>query len=182
MPQTWRQPRKLRKCWRQFLQKCDWNERKKKCCADNLEKRLEEVFQTISDSALAGEINAEEKLKKIAQMMEEYKQEIVELVGKITPTTPPEVRSEREQQATEQAYLLALEVKEITELYERTTQIWTSLAEDERIQKLEQREEKLNVAVQDLKQRQKTMAISLRLRVMQEMKNLQAEVKTIQEE
>jgi hypothetical protein len=31
------------------------------------------------------------------------------------------------------------------------------------IQQLEKREEKLNVAVQDLKQRQKTMAISLRL-------------------
>jgi hypothetical protein len=36
-------------------------------------------------------------------------------------------------------------------------QIWTSLAEDEGIQQLDQREEKLNVAVQDLKQRQKTM-------------------------
>jgi hypothetical protein len=47
-------------------------------------------------------------------MMEEYKQEIVELVGNMTPTTPPEVRSEREQQVTEQAYLLALEVKEIS--------------------------------------------------------------------
>jgi hypothetical protein len=40
----------------------------------------------------------------------------------------------------------------------------------------------LNVAVQDLKKRQKTMAISLRLRAAQEMKNLQAEVKVTQEE
>jgi hypothetical protein len=47
-----------------------------KQCAERLEKRLEEVFQTILDSALAGEINAEEKLKKIVQTMEEYKQEI----------------------------------------------------------------------------------------------------------
>jgi len=40
----------------------------------------------------------------------------------------------------------------------------------------------LNVAVQDLKKRQKTMAISLRPRVEHEMKNLQAEVKVAQEE
>jgi hypothetical protein len=45
-------------------------------------------------------------------------------------------------------------------------QIWTILTEDERIQKLEQRKEKLNIVVQDLKQRQNKMAISLRLRAM----------------
>jgi len=39
----------------------------------------------------------------------------------------------------------------------------------------------LNIVVQDLKNRLKTMVIPLRLRVAHEMKNLQAEVKTIQE-
>lgn len=111
-------------------------------------------------------------MKKIAQTMEEYKQEIRELVEKMTSTTPPEVKSERDQHATEKSYLLALEVKEIIELYERTKQLWTSLAEDERLQKMEQREEKMNVAIQDLKEQQKTMAIPLRMRVMKEMKNL----------
>ena len=38
---------------------------------DRLEKILEEVFQTILNSALAGEINTKEKLKKIAHTMEE---------------------------------------------------------------------------------------------------------------
>jgi hypothetical protein len=106
--------------------------------------------------------------------MDGYKQEIVELVGKLTPTTPPEVRSERKQQETKQTDSIALEVKEVAELYERTTQIWTSLEEDEGIQQLDQREEKMNVAVQDLKQRQKTMSISDRIKSMQEMKNMQA--------
>jgi len=41
---------------------------------DRLEKILEEVFQTILDSVLTGENNAEEKLKKITQTMDEYKQ------------------------------------------------------------------------------------------------------------
>ena len=50
--------------------------------------------------------------------MDEYKQEIRELVNKIAPTTPPEVRIEREQHATKKAYILALEVKEIEKLYE----------------------------------------------------------------
>jgi hypothetical protein len=49
--------------------------------------------------------------------------EIVELVGKLTPTTPPEVRSEREQQETKQTDIIVLEVKEVADLYERTAQI-----------------------------------------------------------
>jgi hypothetical protein len=40
----------------------------------------------------------------------------------------------------------------------------------------------LNIVVQDLNKRHKTMAISLRLRAMQEMKKLQEEVKVTQEE
>jgi hypothetical protein len=75
-------------------------------CTDRLEEILEEVFQTIPESALAGEINAEEKLQKIVQAMDGYKQEIRELVEKMTPTTPPEVRTEREQQATKKQITL----------------------------------------------------------------------------
>jgi hypothetical protein len=48
-------------------------------------------------------------------------------------TTPLEVRSEREQHAKEKTNHTTLEVKELTKLYERTVQIWTSLEEDERI-------------------------------------------------
>jgi len=40
---------------------------------NNLEKRLEEVFQKILESALEGEISSKENLKKIAHTMEEYK-------------------------------------------------------------------------------------------------------------
>jgi hypothetical protein len=41
-----------------------------KCHADRLEQRLEEILRTIPYSALAREINAEEKLKKITPTME----------------------------------------------------------------------------------------------------------------
>jgi hypothetical protein len=57
-------------------------------------------------------------------------------------------------------------------MYDRTVKIWTILEEDERIYQLEQREEKLNIAVWDLRLWKKTMAISLRLRRLQKMKNI----------
>jgi hypothetical protein len=75
-----------------------------------------------------------------------------------------------------------LEIKEITKLYERTTQIWTSLGEDERIQQLDQREEKINSVVQDIKQRKKEMSISYRLKRAHEMNNLEVEIRAMKEE
>jgi hypothetical protein len=47
---------------------------------------------------------------------------------------------------------------------------------------LDQSKENLNSAVQDLKQRQKEMPISERMKAAQKNKNLQVELKTIQEE
>jgi hypothetical protein len=47
---------------------------------------------------------------------------------------------------------------------------------------MDQREEKLRFVVQNLKKKKNTMSISMRIRVVQEMKNLQAEVNTTQEE
>jgi hypothetical protein len=111
--------------------------------------------------------------------MKGYKQEIVELVGKLTPTTPPKVRSKRQKKATEQINSIVLEVKEVSNIYEMTVKIWTILEEDEGVQQLDQREEKLNVVVHDLKQRQKMMSISDMLKIMQEMKNIQEDLNTI---
>jgi hypothetical protein len=59
-------------------------------------------------------------------------------------------------------------------------QIWTSLEEDEKVQQLDQQEEKVNTAMQDLKLRQKAMSITEILKGMQEMKNLQMELKTVE--
>jgi hypothetical protein len=54
-------------------------------------------------------------------------------VEKLTPSTPPEVISEREKHETENTYIIMLEVKEVEEIYEKTMQIWMSLEEDEGI-------------------------------------------------
>jgi hypothetical protein len=53
-----------------------------------------------------------------------------------------------------------------------TAHNWTGLEQDEKIQQLEQREEKLNLTVQDLKKKQKTMDISLRMKETHELNNL----------
>jgi hypothetical protein len=47
---------------------------------------------------------------------------------------------------------MAREAKEVTELFDRTAQIWTTLEEDEKVQQLDQQEEKINTAMQELKQ------------------------------
>jgi hypothetical protein len=60
----------------------------------------------------------------------------------------------------------------VAELYTNTAHIWTRLEEDEKIQQLGQREEKLNVAIRDLKKSQKTMDISLRIKATRKLKNL----------
>jgi hypothetical protein len=44
---------------------------------ENLEQRLEEVFQTILDNTLAEELNTKENIQRIAWMMDSYKHEII---------------------------------------------------------------------------------------------------------
>jgi hypothetical protein len=67
------------------------------------------------------------------QLMEKYQQKITELTEKLTPTTPIEVRYQREQAIILHIDNIVKEAKEVEELYERTTQMWTSMEEDEKI-------------------------------------------------
>jgi hypothetical protein len=53
------------------------------------------------------------------------------------------------------------------------------LEEDEKVQQLDQQEEKINVAIQELKQWLKTVSITEHLKGTQEMKTLQTELKTM---
>jgi hypothetical protein len=53
------------------------------------------------------------------------------------------------------------------------------LEEDEEVQQCDQEEERFNEAIQELKQRQKTMSISKRLKGTQDMKKLQTDLKEV---
>jgi hypothetical protein len=121
---------------------------------------LKEVFTNILDNAQEAMRNTEEHIQIIMQTLEGYRKEIEELKEKLTPTTPPEVTAEREQQETLQIEMIEREAKEVTKHFDRTTHLWTTLEEDERVQQLDQQEEKINVAMQELKQRQKAMSIT----------------------
>jgi hypothetical protein len=86
--------------------------------------------------------STEEKLKLISQTIEHYRQEIEELKEKLTPTTPPEVREQRKQEAALQLAELEKHVSTTEELFDRVMQLWTMLEEDEQVQQWDQEEER----------------------------------------
>jgi lipid II:glycine glycyltransferase (peptidoglycan interpeptide bridge formation enzyme) len=47
--------------------------------------------------------------------------------------------------------------KKVIELFDRTTQLWTTLEEDDRVQQLDQQEEEINTAMKTLQTELKTM-------------------------
>jgi hypothetical protein len=67
-------------------------------CVDKLEKQLTKVYNNISNYAQEPKVIAEEKIQKIVQPLERYKQKIAELVENFTPRTPLEVMEEREKE------------------------------------------------------------------------------------
>jgi hypothetical protein len=56
---------------------------------------------------------------------------------KLSPSTPSEIKDQREQDATTHIDNIAQESKAVQELYDKTAQIWTSFEEDKKIQHLE---------------------------------------------
>jgi DNA integrity scanning protein DisA with diadenylate cyclase activity len=56
-----------------------------------LEKKITEVYRSITDYAQEQDVTTKVKIQQITQTTERYKQEIVELIEKLTLSTPPEV-------------------------------------------------------------------------------------------
>jgi DNA repair exonuclease SbcCD ATPase subunit len=162
------------------VEKVNMETQEEKQHTDKLEQKLKEVFTRIPDNAQEATSNAEEHIQIIVQMLEDYKKEIEDLKENLTPTTPPEVTAEREQHASLQVEMMEKEAKKVTQLFDRTAQLWTTLEEDDRVQQLDQQEEEINTAIQELKQQQNSMSITERLKGTQEMKTLQTELKTAQ--
>lgn len=65
-------------------------------------------------------------------------------------------------------------------MFDKAAQLWTALEEDEQVQQWDQEEERISAAIQDLKQRQKTMTITARPKGTQDIKKMQAKLKTTQ--
>jgi chromosome segregation ATPase len=56
---------------------------------EEIEKQISEVFQAIPNSTKLEEACYEEKMRKIAQDLAQYKEHIKELEKRAIPTTPP---------------------------------------------------------------------------------------------
>jgi hypothetical protein len=93
------------------------------------------------------------------QTIDQYQQEIEHLQENLTPTTPPEVKEKRKQEATTQIKEIEQQVHAMTDLFEKEAQLWMKLEEDQQVQQWDQEGERISATIQDLKQRQKTMPI-----------------------
>jgi hypothetical protein len=58
---------------------------------DEMETQINTVFQAISDDTVSEEASSEEKITKIAQTLQQYKEKIKELEEHAVPMTPPAV-------------------------------------------------------------------------------------------
>jgi hypothetical protein len=61
---------------------------------EEMEKHISTVFQTIPSSAESKRVSSEQKMRKIVQALEQYKDQIKELEEHAIPTTPPKVRAQ----------------------------------------------------------------------------------------
>jgi hypothetical protein len=119
-------------------------------------------------------------MKKIAQDLEQYKNQIKELEEHALPTTPPEVTVQRDQDTTVSTENIALDIQKMTELLEKSGQLWTQLQEDGSLQELQGKEDRVHVAMVELKQKQKMMSLPEKIKTAAEMKSLQSEEKAVQ--
>jgi hypothetical protein len=149
-------------------------------CMNGLEQKVAGTYEKIPMTAQRDALTTVEKIDQIAQEIDQYQKEIENLREHLTPTTPPEVREQRKQEATEQLQEIDQQVRATTDLFEEATQLWTKLEEDQQVQQWDKEEERISTTIQDLKQRQKTMAITERVKGAQDMKKLQAELTTVQ--
>jgi hypothetical protein len=70
----------------------------------------------------------------------------------------------------------------MTKMLEKSAQLWTQLQEDESLQEMQGKEDRVHVAMADLKQRQKMMSLPEKIKRTVEMKSLQSEEKEVQVE
>jgi hypothetical protein len=69
---------------------------------DRLEQGLVVAYEKIPKSAQTEELTVMQKIDQIVQTIDQYRQEIEHLREHLIPTTPPEVKEQRKQEATMQ--------------------------------------------------------------------------------
>jgi hypothetical protein len=67
---------------------------------NGLEQKVAGTYEKIPKTAQRDELTTTEKIDQIAQEIDQYQKEIKNIHEQLTPTTPPEVREQRKQEAT----------------------------------------------------------------------------------
>jgi hypothetical protein len=119
---------------------------------EEMEHQIHMLFQAIPESTSEEVGSSEEKLRRIEKTIQEYKEKIKELEECVTPTTPPEVRAQREQEATKAAEGIDQSIQTVIELLEKSAQLWTHLLEDGSLQELQEKENQLHATMVEVKQ------------------------------
>ena len=119
-------------------------------------KNFSSEYQTMHKKGIT---YIQRKIGKIMQVMENYKIHITDLMAQLSLRTSQEVSSQREKEVPRHMESMVQSIKDIVELYDKSTQLWTSLQEDENLQALEHKEERINTTVYEMKQKQKAMKI-----------------------
>jgi hypothetical protein len=126
---------------------------------EEMEQQIHMLFQTIPESTSDEAGSSGEKLCRIEQTIQEYKEKIKELEECVTPTTPPEVRAQWEQEVTTAVEGIDQSIQTVTMLLEKSAQLWTHLLEDGSLQELQEKEAKIHAAMAEVKQRQKIVSL-----------------------
>jgi hypothetical protein len=90
-------------------------------------------------------------MRKIVQDLAQYKEHIKELEECAVPTTPPEVRAQREKDVKTYVENIMQSIHRMTELLEKSAQLWTHLLEDGSLQELQGKEDKFHAAMVDVR-------------------------------
>jgi hypothetical protein len=116
-------------------------------CKNELECRVEEIFGKLPTTAQGSELPAAEIIDQIMQVIDQYQKEIETLCGQIIPTTPPEVKVQRKQEAKVQLQELEKQVSTVANLLDKAVQLWKNLEEDPQVQQWDKEEERINAMI-----------------------------------
>jgi hypothetical protein len=90
---------------------------------EEMEKKISGVFQAIPDNAELEEAYVEENMRRIAQALVQYKENIKELEERAIPTTPPVVQEQRDQDVTTTIEKIVFNIHRVEELLEKSDQL-----------------------------------------------------------
>jgi hypothetical protein len=148
------------KLWRRKNAGTNWNE------------EWEEFLRNFL--SLRKEMNSQQQKRstRLRRQLISIEKEIENLRDQLTPTTPLEVKEQRKQEETTQLQEIEKQVSTATELFDKATQLWIRLEEDPQVQRWDQEEERINTAIQELKQRYKTIPILEQVKGTQEINKM----------